>query len=65
MVELDFQTPLTDKLWQNTNDKFNLPKGYLEVHSDLDLIDRCDERLLPRWPMSPGPLASDSSDLLA
>ena len=23
----------------------------------MDLIDRCDERLLPAWPINPGPLA--------
>ena len=63
-LELDFQTPLSDKLWQTVNEKFNLPKGYLEVHRDLDLIARCDERLLPRWPMSPGPLARDATHLL-
>ena len=55
----------TDKMWKTFNDMFSLPQGFLQVHNSLDLIERCDERLLPLWPISPGPFTRHSSLLLS
>ena len=63
-LDLTFDSPLGDKCWNMLNSKFNLPNGFLQTHRNLDMIDRCDERLLPRWPVSPGPLAHSSAGLL-
>ena len=63
-LESMYESLLNDRIWEMVNERFNLPKGFLERHSDLDLIDRCDERLLPRWPVSPGPLARNANSLL-
>ena len=59
-----YDTPVTDKCWSAINERYNLPQGFLQVHNDLDLIDRCDERLLPAWPVNPGPLARCRQGLL-
>ena len=54
----------TDDLWRRYNEKFNLPKGFLESHNNVDLVERSDERLLPLWPISPGPFALSKSNSL-
>ena len=54
----------TDGLWKVFNSRFSLPQGFLQLHNNLDLIERCDERLLPRWPISPGPFTRSAVDIL-
>ena len=54
----------TDELWRQYNEMFNLPQGFLELHNSVDLVERSDERLLPLWPVSPGPFALNKEDSL-
>ena len=59
-----YDSPVFDEAWNLYNSLFKLPRGFLERHNSLDLIERSDERLLPQWPVCPGPLARESSSLL-
>ena len=43
---------------------YRLPQGFLQKHNNTDLVERCDEKLLPKWPVCPGPLARMSRQLL-
>ena len=53
-----------DHCWNVVNSRYNLPQGFLQRHYNLDLVNRCDERLLPRWPISPGPFALEEHEML-
>ena len=63
-LELKFDSPASDSCWQLLNSRHNLPRGFFEVHNNLDLVDRSDDRLLPRWPVSPGPFATTPNNTL-
>ena len=47
-INLAYQSPNLDVIWNQLNAKFNLPRGFLEKHDELDLVERADERLLPK-----------------
>ena len=53
-----------DEAWKRTNATYNLPQGFLQTHNSLDLVERCDERLLPLWPVSPRPFAKNREEML-
>ena len=59
-----YNSPLFDEAWKLCNSIFKLPQGFLQKHNTLDLIERCEERFLPRWPVCPGPLARLGNQLL-
>ena len=59
-----YDSPVFDEAWNLYNSLFKLPRGFLERHNSLDLIEHSDERLLPNWPVCPGPLARESCSLL-
>ena len=59
-----YDSPVFDEAWQLYNSMFKLPQGFLQKHYSLDFVESCDERLLPKWPACPDPLARNKDTLL-
>ena len=53
-----------DQAWKKIDTLSKLPQGFLQRHNSIDLVERCDERLLPLWPVCPGPFSKASDKIL-
>ena len=54
----------TDRIWQQLNNKYHLPRGFLESHCLSEDFLKVDESQLPLWPILPGPFTRDRNQLL-
>ena len=51
-------SPSLDLSSRFTDDQFRLPQGFLQSHPTVQTVTRCDTKLLPPVPLSPGPYLS-------